>query len=1253
MDNKRSYLDNINEGRRRRPESDVSLDQISKTLDQLESRLGRAIDRREPQPEDNEITRRIERLSQTVSHAHSRPDRPQGNRMDAAARPLSSRASLEQAAFELERARRQEHEVASIGGIAGELKALREELRDAMRAGMSGEFDMLRRELASILADVPNSALNGELVVEFERLSDAIAHLAERSDDKNVKMLRLEMQELKSSIASLAREETLRAVDQRWDTFDNRWTAFEDRMSADLRSSDPAIDMLHQRLEEIGQAVNGLPESLSLRSLEERVRALAAALDQLVNRKTAGNPELYAAIDERLDEISRAIVASAPKSQIAGFDPQPFERIEARISSLANQVAEVLADRSGEEAVGHLSQQMISLSKRVDEIATRIDIPDQAVERLVQQIAGIAQKLDAGATPQAADLMLRGMEDRFSHLSQLIEQRQGDAMEQGRSLVHDLEQRLHEITARIDDRAGEMHGGSGIMATIDARFNELAARLEASLGEPAEASTLRALELRLDDISGRLLASTNQASSIDPEVIHNLEAQVRSLSEHLSRPGAEMPEFEDIAPRLENIERSINENRAAVLDAARQAAEQAIGALARTSQIGEQDQRLRDELKTLEALTRKSDERNTKTFEAIHDTLLKIVDRLGSVETTAKASVAPRGLAGQTTGKIAVEAAPSIEPGDDSAMLADNGFIEDVQHNRSPAEAAAAAARAALEDDGEEPQAKSGRTSLLGGLSRALSSRRDRQPAIDERGEPEVAIGAEAVEIDAERIHEPLEPGTGAPDLNAIMRRVRDEKKAPVRDSNDAAKSDFIAAARRAAQAAAAEAEILKKRQSDTSETAGRFGLGKIFKRARKPLVLTLGAGLLVVGGLEVSKAFLSETTAIPPQLSSQSAAPALALAQPREEPPAAAQIDRPVRVVDNDEPRDEAVDALAGIPDMDPDTYEGADIGDTAKFDEPMDEMPFSPVSGDAAESTPAPIATSTSIDDIPLEAGPLPLREAAAAGEAKALYEIGSRYAEGRGVEADLAKAGAWYTKAADAGFAPAQYRIGDFYQKGTGRERDPAKARMWFQLAAQQGNASAMHNLGVLYAMGADGAADNESAARWFLEAAEHGVKDSQFNLGILAAKGMGMPQDLTEAYKWFSLVADAGDKDAAGKRAEIASALTADQLKQAKDKTALWKAKTLDPATNLVEIPDAWRESREVTAGVDMKKAVSNIQLILNQQGFDAGAADGVMGQKTKAAIAAFQKANGMQPTGAVDEVLVRALLERNKSAAAAD
>ncbi|RVA71824.1 peptidoglycan-binding protein, partial [Mesorhizobium sp. M7A.F.Ca.US.006.04.2.1] len=77
-----------------------------------------------------------------------------------------------------------------------------------------------------------------------------------------------------------------------------------------------------------------------------------------------------------------------------------------------------------------------------------------------------------------------------------------------------------------------------------------------------------------------------------------------------------------------------------------------------------------------------------------------------------------------------------------------------------------------------------------------------------------------------------------------------------------------------------------------------------------------------------------------------------------------------------------------------------------------------------------------------------------------------------------------------------------------------------------------------------------------------------------------------------------------------------------------------------------IPESWQDGApQTTASIDMKKAVQNIQRILNKNGYDAGGADGKMGQKTKTAIMAFQTDNKMAATGEVDENLVKALLAR--------
>ncbi len=66
----------------------------------------------------------------------------------------------------------------------------------------------------------------------------------------------------------------------------------------------------------------------------------------------------------------------------------------------------------------------------------------------------------------------------------------------------------------------------------------------------------------------------------------------------------------------------------------------------------------------------------------------------------------------------------------------------------------------------------------------------------------------------------------------------------------------------------------------------------------------------------------------------------------------------------------------------------------------------------------------------------------------------------------------------------------------------------------------------------------------------------------------------------------------------------------------------------------------------TGSVDVEKAILNIQAILNKSGFDAGTPDGKMGPKTTEAIKAFQTSVGQEPTGKVNDALVKELLKRN-------
>jgi localization factor PodJL len=223
---------------------------------------------------------------------------------------------------------------------------------------------------------------------------------------------------------------------------------------------------------------------------------------------------------------------------------------------------------------------------------------------------------------------------------------------------------------------------------------------------------------------------------------------------------------------------------------------------------------------------------------------------------------------------------------------------------------------------------------------------------------------------------------------------------------------------------------------------------------------------------------------------------------------------------------------------------------------------------------AAPAPteqVQPVTGIGELPAGFGSAGLRKAALDGDARAVYELASRAADGPAAQRDAKLALRLFERAAAAGLAPAQFRVGNMFEKGIGAQRDLSLARIWYQRAAERGNAKAMHNLAVLHAEGAAGKPDYATATEWFRRAAEFGVRDSQYNLAVLLGRGLGAPIDLTQSFVWFSVAAGQGDEDAARKRDEVAQRLKPEELAAAKTLAANWKPRTLDAAANEVTPP----------------------------------------------------------------------------------
>jgi localization factor PodJL len=1238
-----------------------SLDQLNRTIEGLEARIQGLVGERGSAPSRSahavaanpvdEILERQRMLGarDRVSAAMERSPR---HEPELRAQPQDIRRPAEPA-------RAMPRQQAAIDDIAATLSALRAELKQGVGGDrLVQELGEIRNDMRNIKSATVHSQGGGDVVrAELARLGDSIDRLGRGGRLDGADALRADLDDLRAMTAGLAREDSLRRLEDRWERTETMLDAL------DPEALKEELVQLAWRIEDIKSGLGAMSAAPAVRALEDKLITLAGSIETLGRSMEAQGDVSghFAWLERRLDEISRAIAASASQSSAAA-DSAAFQRLESRIGELTAHVdlLQVNAPEAG------LAERIEALTSRVEELAN-----EDAAQRL---------------------------EERIGQLSKLIERNFRDGAPSPEYSSH-----LADISRKIDGLNSPADALLDRLEQLSQRLDEFELPAEGPRAQPGDTAALSRLETRLADIAARLDESV-AAPAADAGALRNLEQQVASLSMLLGQPGVAPASVQPdaFAGRMTAIEDYLASSDEFIVEAARQAAEAVVEAYSRAN-IGAGVHSadisaiagLAEDLRALEAHTRSSEERTADTFSALHETLVQIASRLDDIgERPVEASIrkmpdaepqpatvmapAPRMPRAEPLefGPVEVAADPPVPRPVPRNSKVD--VLQDVEMLVAAADAdiaAAVAAEAPTAGGAAKPAAKS----LIAGLAaKLLPTKKDKAPArvaVDPTPSLDAAAMLVADETDGDRM---MEPGSGVPDVRKIMEKVRAGQKAGTGAGKPVAgQSDVIAAARRAAQAAAQEAGSQKFTQPAANARPGKVAdkqAKSIFSGAgesRRPILLAAAAVLLVVMSYPLVSNLIggrhaSQTVSQVRSLDVQAAKPANHDAGKAATPVSQNKADA--------KPASKSVET--GAEKL---LAPALDAGDAKPLQKPatsmLDKQAAVPVSkamapdksataqpADAdADALPQPAAADPSAVDtkaIPQTAAELPaglqpaaLAEAARKGDPLAYFEIGSRFTDGRaGMKVDLATAAKWYRLAADKGAAPAQYRLASFYEKGTGVARDLGRAKALYEAAAAQGNASAMHNLAVLYATGATGNPDFNVAAHWFEQAADYNIRDSQFNLAILYARGSGVKQDLSESYKWFGIAARQGDQDAAQKRDEVANAMSPEQLKTAKAKLDLWKPKDLSDSANNPMVPDAWLAKSNTTASVDMKRAIRNIQAILNNNGFDAGKPDGELGKKTVVAIKAFQKTVGLEPNGHIDDALVKELLKRNKKPA---
>ena len=154
----------------------------------------------------------------------------------------------------------------------------------------------------------------------------------------------------------------------------------------------------------------------------------------------------------------------------------------------------------------------------------------------------------------------------------------------------------------------------------------------------------------------------------------------------------------------------------------------------------------------------------------------------------------------------------------------------------------------------------------------------------------------------------------------------------------------------------------------------------------------------------------------------------------------------------------------------------------------------------------------------------------QAASAGYAMAMNNIGGIYEGGEGELTNHVEAARWYQKAVVAGEPVAMVNLGWFYEQGQGVKKDYAVARRLYETALKAGVTAAMNNLGLMYLKGEGVPRDYSEAQRLFEQGAALGNDACMNGLGVLYYDGDGVPRDRKIARQWYEKAAALGNPQA---------------------------------------------------------------------------------------------------------------------------
>ncbi len=1071
-------------------------------------------------------------------------------------------------------------------------------------------FDVLRKDIAG--------------------LSEKINKASSASDDKTIRSLQNDLQHIASAVNGLAPKEQVSSIEAAIQSLATKIESTrEDTIREAGNSAQASSANLERQFKTLISKLDEAHPTNDIALLAHNIECLQLKLDTL--SETSLDSGLLQDLHHQTAQIGKHLTQAAAK-------PSGVEAIESRIADLAAQLERGAGGGSGLD-----NKTFLDLSSRIERIQSSIDefsTPSVDIGHIEDMVQKLNTKIDT-ISERAMDM--KGFETAIRTLEAKIDQTpkhssQSVDLEGFEKAIRDLEAKLDKAPKHNAAPSVDLKGFEQAIRALEAKLDQMpqqgaihavdiphpqitdallniSAKLDAAqkLSSPSEKDftrIIRSLENKIDAVQiNTSPISTSQLDKMVNDLTKQMEKAQRpdasdkvldALQEQIFRLSAKLDKNDDHLASLGSLEQTIGDifsQLDSVKFASQDAAESAARNAVRDAMLefkphnapeNNDVKHLLNEFSSIKITQDEADRRTQNTLAAVHDTLEKIVDRLGMLEGEILSDRSkPEKMQSEASNTKAASHRPML-----FAAPEEHDFpkSKDEPLAIKPASAEAFIPYTAPINNNHD---------FLG--ADAFTPSKPETPAPTPK-----PIFNFSSDIDPDL---PLDPGISRPELPI---EVAITPEARVQD----AKSNFIAAARKAAQQAAEESAIALEQAKEQQEKNGLFntakqaigGRVKSLAGYRKPILLGLAALVVASGGATVYKSMSQNMRTVDNTISKvkdemttgsntqpaniQAKTPVEKQAEtavsvtPAQEPAATIKIapqtapamtqPLPVAPAQNTKPP-RVSDAKTSAPI----TADPIQVGTIPQRNLQTSGLSATGLPTPALPALARPVASngqnipsiqSNSQVKAVMAAQVAPVEELktlAESGNARAQYELGSRYVDGLSVARDPKLATQWLEKAAAQGLAPAQYRLGSLYRDGKGLRNDSKLAHSWFKRSAEQGNARAMHNLAVVLAEGVTGAPDYSGAAEWFQKAAEYGIKDSQFNVAILFARGLGVSQDLVQSYKWFAVSAAIGDEDAARKRDEVGAKLSPEKLEEAKLLVQNYKPKALDIEANDIQ------------------------------------------------------------------------------------